>query len=543
VQQGPDYVLDVIAGTVPYDDAGVKQAYETYGKWAKDPAYTVGGAEGTVSTAFLDAIYKVFSDPPEAMMVKQSGFAGAEVAKQYPDLEYGVDYDFFGVPGAQGLQGGTDNMMVFNNTPAVKAFVAYLTSEAGAKKWAEVGFDLSPNSKAVGAYTDPALSKKLSPVALARPSGRPSWTMSTMPPLWTQPWLKQLQCKQQQRSNNHVQKGAIPDGESPPISINQRDRSSSCRIERRTSMDDDRVPKIMRQGKIVPWLYVAPALLIMTAFIVYPGFNTLLLSFKNADSTQSAAAACLEGEPCWGILENFRYALTAPIMLSAFRNNLLWVILMVGGTVGMGLLIAVLADRVKYESLAKAIIFMPMAISFVGAGIIWKFVYAYGTSQVQIGLLNAIVTALGGEPVSWLSEPAVNNFALIIVGVWMWTGFCMTILSAALKGVPTEILEAARVDGANEWTVFWKIMVPIIMPTIAVVVTTMVINVLKIFDIVYVMTGGNYGTEVIANRMYGEMYISHQSGRSAAIAVILILLTVPFMIWNVRRFREQEAIR
>jgi alpha-glucoside transport system permease protein len=308
-------------------------------------------------------------------------------------------------------------------------------------------------------------------------------------------------------------------------------------------MGDDRVPKIMKQGKIVPWLYVAPALLIMTAFIVYPGINTLLLSFKNADSTQSAAAACLEGEPCWGIFENFRYALTAPIMLNAFRNNLLWVILMVGGTVGMGLLIAVFADRVKYESLAKAIIFMPMAISFVGAGIIWKFVYAYGTSQVQIGLLNAIVTALGGEPVSWLSEPAVNNFALIIVGVWMWTGFCMTILSAALKGVPTEILEAARVDGANEWTVFWKIMVPIIMPTIAVVVTTMVINVLKIFDIVYVMTGGNYGTEVIANRMYGEMYISHQSGRSAAIAVILILLTVPFMIWNVRRFREQEAIR
>lgn len=308
-------------------------------------------------------------------------------------------------------------------------------------------------------------------------------------------------------------------------------------------MGDDRVPKIMKQGKIVPWLYVAPALLIMTAFIVYPGFNTLLLSFKNADSTQSAAAACLEGEPCWGILENFRYALTAPIMLNAFRNNLLWVILMVGGTVGLGLLIAVLADRVKYESLAKAIIFMPMAISFVGAGIIWKFVYAYGTTQVQIGLLNAIVTALGGEPVSWLSEPAVNNFALIIVGVWMWTGFCMTILSAALKGVPTEILEAARVDGASEWTVFWKVMVPIIMPTIAVVVTTMVINVLKIFDIVYVMTGGNYGTEVIANRMYGEMYIRHQSGRSAAIAVILILLTVPFMIWNVRRFREQEAIR
>lgn len=306
---------------------------------------------------------------------------------------------------------------------------------------------------------------------------------------------------------------------------------------------DDRVPKIMKQGVVVPWLYVAPALLIMTAFIVYPGLNTLLLSFKDADSTQSAAAACVAGEPCWGILENFRYALTAPIMLNAFRNNLLWVILMVGGTVGLGLLIAVLADRVRYESLAKAIIFMPMAISFVGAGIIWKFVYDYGSGQIQIGLLNAILTSLGGKPVSWLSEPAINNFALIIVGVWMWTGFCMTILSAALKSVPEEILEAARVDGANEWTVFWKIMVPIIMPTIAVVVTTMVINVLKIFDIVYVMTGGNYGTEVIANRMYGEMYIKHQTGRSAAIAVILILLTIPFMIWNIRRFQEQEAIR
>jgi alpha-glucoside transport system permease protein len=213
-------------------------------------------------------------------------------------------------------------------------------------------------------------------------------------------------------------------------------------------MSEREVPEIMRQGKIAPWLYVAPALIIMTVFIIYPGFNTFLFSFRNADGTQSAATSCVEGEPCWGIFENFRYALTTPIMLNAFRNNLLWVILMVGGTVGLGLLIAVLADRVKYEPLAKAIIFMPMAISFVGAGIIWKFVYAYGTSQVQIGLLNAIITSLGGNPVSWLSEPAFNNFALILVGIWMWTGFCMTILSASLKSVPTEIIEAARVDGA-----------------------------------------------------------------------------------------------
>jgi alpha-glucoside transport system permease protein len=316
-----------------------------------------------------------------------------------------------------------------------------------------------------------------------------------------------------------------------------------AKLEGGSSMGNTQIPEVMKQGKIAPWLYVAPSLLIMTAFIVYPGINTFLLSFKNADGTLSAAAACVEGKPCWSILENYRYALTAPIMLNAFRNNLLWGLLMVGGTVGLGLLIAVLADRVRYEALAKAIIFTPMAISFVGAGIIWKFVYAYGTGQVQIGLLNAIITALGGASISWLSEPAVNNYALILVGVWMWTGFCMTILSASLKSVPTEILEAARVDGATEWRVFWEIMVPIIMPTIAVVVTTMVINVLKIFDIVYVMTGGNYGTEVIANRMYGEMYINHQSGRSAAIAVILILLTIPFMVWNVRRFRAQEAIR
>jgi alpha-glucoside transport system permease protein len=216
---------------------------------------------------------------------------------------------------------------------------------------------------------------------------------------------------------------------------------------------------------------------------------------------------------------------------------------MVSGTVSFGLLIAVLADKVKYEPLAKAVIFMPMAISFVGAGVIWKFMYNYGSSRVQIGLLNAIVQVFGGQPVSWLTEPQINTIALIVVGVWIWTGFCMTILAAALKGVSVEVLEAARVDGANEWTVFWKIMVPLILPTITVVITTMIINVLKIFDIVYVMTGGNYGTEVIANRMYTEMYANYNPGRASAIAVVLILVIIPAMIFNIRRFREQEKIR
>jgi len=160
VQQGPQYVLDLISGAVSYDDAGVKQAYETYGKWAMDPKYTVGGAEGTLSIGFVDAIYRVFSDPPEAMMVKQSGFAGAEAAKQYPDLEYGIDYDFFAVPDAQGLQGGADWMMAFTDTPAVKALVAYLSSTEGGANWAKASFDLSPNAGAAGNYVEPSLIKK-----------------------------------------------------------------------------------------------------------------------------------------------------------------------------------------------------------------------------------------------------------------------------------------------------------------------------------------------------------------------------------------------
>jgi alpha-glucoside transport system substrate-binding protein len=160
VQQGPQYVLDLISGEVAYSDAGVKQAYETYGKWAKDPTYTVGGAQGTLSTGFLDAIYKPFADPPEAMMVKQSGFAGGEVAKKFPDLKYGTDYDFFAVPGAQGLQGGADWLMAFNDTPAVRALVAYLSSTEGGANWAKASFDLSPNKGAAGNYVDPALVKK-----------------------------------------------------------------------------------------------------------------------------------------------------------------------------------------------------------------------------------------------------------------------------------------------------------------------------------------------------------------------------------------------
>lgn len=303
------------------------------------------------------------------------------------------------------------------------------------------------------------------------------------------------------------------------------------------------VPRIMKQGRIAPWLYLGPALIVMITFIVYPGLNTLYLSFRNVNGMDWATQACVAGEPCWGIFENYRYGLTSQIMLTSFLNNLKWIFIMVPGTVLGGLLIATLANRVRYEAFAKSIIFLPMAISFVGAGVIWKFVYDFSSGPNQIGLLNALVTSLGGQPVSWLTEPAINTVALIIVGVWMSTGFSMTILSAAIKNVPTDLLEAASVDGANAWVSFWRITVPVILPTLTVVTTTMVINVLKIFDIVYIMTGGNYGTEVIANRMYQEQYSSFNTGRAAAIAVVLIVIIIPAMYFNIRRFRAEEAMR
>jgi len=280
----------------------------------------------------------------------------------------------------------------------------------------------------------------------------------------------------------------------------------------------------------------------MTIFIVYPTIGTIRLSLLDAHSNGSAAGTCTAGQPCWGVFENYRYALTNPDMLLALRNNALWLLLMVPGTIAGGLFFALLADRVRYESVAKAIIFLPTAISFIGAGIIWRFVYDVESGGgPQIGLLNAIIVGLGGKAVTWLSDPAINNFSLMLVGVWLWAGFCMTILSAAIKGVNAEILEASRVDGANEWQVFWEILFPSIQTTVVVVTTTMAIIILKIFDVVFVMTDGNFGTEVIANRMF--TLIVTNAGQSTAIAVILIILTIPIMIFNINRFRKEEAAR
>jgi alpha-glucoside transport system permease protein len=195
---------------------------------------------------------------------------------------------------------------------------------------------------------------------------------------------------------------------------------------------------------------------------------------------------------------------------------------------------------VRYESLVKSVVFLPMAISFVAASVIWSLVYNFNPN---VGVLNAVVTSVGAEPIPWLIESPWNTVMLIVVGAWMLTGFAMVILSAGLKGISTELLEAARVDGANEWQVFRKVVFPLLLPTIAVVATTIIIFALKTFDVVYTMTGGNFETEVIANRMYKELFAFSQPGRASATAVILFLAIIPIMIINVRRFREQEAMR
>jgi alpha-glucoside transport system permease protein len=286
--------------------------------------------------------------------------------------------------------------------------------------------------------------------------------------------------------------------------------------------------------KLRPWLWLAPALLLLTFYLVYPTLNTIYLSTLNADSTEFVGLA------------NYVVAFTSPVMVESFRNNIVWLVFFTACTVTLGLLIAVLTDRVRYESVVKALVFLPMAISFVAAGVIWKLMYDFQPAgEPQTGTVNAVLAATvpGFEPQAWLFNRGTNNLALIVIGIWMWTGFCTVILSAGLKSIPDEILEAARADGANEWQVFRRITLPMMRSTIAVVMTMMIINVLKVFDIVYVMTNGNLGTEVIANRMYKEMFNYRHFGRASAIAVILFCAIVPVMIYNVRRFREQEALR
>jgi alpha-glucoside transport system permease protein len=282
-----------------------------------------------------------------------------------------------------------------------------------------------------------------------------------------------------------------------------------------------------------PWLFVGPALVILSVFLVYPAVNTIIISFQDARSESFVG------------LENYGFVFTDDGMLRAIRNTLGWIIFVPAVAVGVGLAMAVLADKLQRgEAFAKSMIFLPMAVSFVGASVVFGLIYSFKVFGVQTGLLNAIWTGpVGGEPVAWLSREPWNNFMLMAIMVWLQTGFAMVILSAAIKAVPEDILEAARIDGASEFQTFWRVTVPTIMSTIVVVTTTMVITVLKVFDIVFVMTSGESGTEVIAERMIRWFFRNDHNGRGAAIAVILFLAIIPVMAINVRRFRQEEALR
>jgi alpha-glucoside transport system permease protein len=286
--------------------------------------------------------------------------------------------------------------------------------------------------------------------------------------------------------------------------------------------------------RLRPWLWLLPALLFLFFFLLGPTILTILRSF------QGKLAGTFVG------LDNYAWFLGSGDALIALRNNLLWVVFLTVFAVGLGLIVAVLVDRVRYESVAKSVIFVPLAISMTAAGVIWRFMFDYQPAgQAQTGTLNGIVTFFGINPVSWLQNQtlALNTIFLIVVMAWMWTGFCMVILSAALKGISAELLEAARVDGATEWQVFQRIIFPLLLPTVAVVSTTIIITALKAFDIVYVMTNGNFDTDVIANRMIKESFVFGDFGHGSALAVILLIAIVPIMLLNISRFRAQEAIR
>ena len=281
--------------------------------------------------------------------------------------------------------------------------------------------------------------------------------------------------------------------------------------------------------RVRPWLWLLPALAFLIMFLIYPTIATIFRSFFNQNGTTFIG------------FDNYTRFFTQNATLGALGNNVLWMILLPAVCVTLGLLIAILVDRVRYESFAKGVIFLPMAISFVAASVIWRLVY---NIDPDVGILNAAINALGGDPVPWLTTTGLTTFALIIVGAWMQTGFAMVILSAGLKGISTELLEAARVDGATERQVFRRIVLPLLLPTIAVITTTLIIFALKTFDVVYVLgQNGNFGTEVVANRMYKELFSDGQPGRASATAVILLLAVIPVMLYNIRRFREQEAIR
>ncbi|SHI38852.1 maltose ABC transporter membrane protein/trehalose ABC transporter membrane protein/sucrose ABC transporter membrane protein [Palleronia salina] len=280
---------------------------------------------------------------------------------------------------------------------------------------------------------------------------------------------------------------------------------------------------INRANQVRPWLFLFPAVFVLGLYLVYPVIGSFFRSLYGRNPDEFVG------------LGNYASLIASEDFRISFFNNFLWAIVVPAGATFFGLMAAQLTDKLSWGNLAKSLIFMPMAISFVGASLIWKFVYA---NDADIGLINAIRASLGfTDPVDVLQIPFWNNFFLMIILIWIQTGFAMVILSAALRGIPEETIEAAILDGANPWQLFFQIKVPQIMATIVVVWTTITILVLKVFDIVYTMTGGNFGTEILPSYMMDFMF--RDDGRATAIAFVIMLIVLPVMIWNIVQARKE----
>jgi alpha-glucoside transport system permease protein len=289
--------------------------------------------------------------------------------------------------------------------------------------------------------------------------------------------------------------------------------------------------------KVQEWLkyavFLAPAVLLLLIGLVYPTIRTLTMSFMNADSTVFVG------------FDNYVWSFTIPEILIVLRNTAIWVLVVPILSTLLGLAIAYMTDRMKRPGIVKSLIFLPMAISFVGAGVIWKFVYQYqpNLDKPDIGLFSAVSKAIGVNPPNWLLEAPMNTLLLILVMIWIQTGFCMVVISAAMKNVPDEVVEAAMLDGAGNWKRFLRVTIPMIRSTVVVVLTTTAIGTLKVFDIVRTMTGGNFETNVIANEMYSQSFRQMNYGQGSALAVILLLCVLPIIAYNIRQLRRERTER
>jgi alpha-glucoside transport system permease protein len=286
------------------------------------------------------------------------------------------------------------------------------------------------------------------------------------------------------------------------------------------------------ERRLLPWVFVGPMLIMISYYLLLPALRTVYLSFFDARSERFVG------------LDNFSFAFANSIMQEAFRNNLLWFMFGGGSSVLLGLVIAALADRTHpvFETFVKTMLFLPLVMSAVTAAVIWRLVYAYvPAGSEQIGLLNAVVTALGASPVAWLLQRPWNTFFLIAMLVWAQTGFTTTVFSAAIKGVPKDLLEAALIDGATWWQGFVRVTVPNIRGTILAICTSVLIVTLNIFETVYAMTGGNYGTQVIAGEQFTQMFSNFDTGRGAAIGVVLLVLVTPVVIYNILAYQKDQA--